>query len=138
MSGATPVLLDASAVLAYVLEQDGSETVEKVLPLGSITSVNLTEVLYKARERGYRNDLPGLQLRLVRTGLTVVDVTEADAGQAAELIANSRSKAKPGDDSLSLGDGICIAVAIRLKALLVGDDRYWETLDLPVEYQPFR
>lgn len=138
MSGDTPVLLDASAVLAYVLGQDGADTIEQILPVGSITSVNLTEVLYKARERGYRNDLAGLRQRLARTGLTVVDVTELDASEAAELLADSRSKVAAGNGSLSLGDGICIAVAIRLKALLVGDDRYWETLDLPVEYQPFR
>lgn len=138
MSEGPKALLDASAVLAYLLKQAGDAAVERVLPVGAITSVNLAEVLYKARERGYNNDLAGLHQRLARTGLTVVDVTEADAVQAAELIAASRANAKSGDSQLSLGDGICIAVATRLELLLVGDDRHWETLDLPVAYQPFR
>ena len=138
MTGSPKVLLDASAVLAYLLKQAGDATVEQVLPVSAITSVNLTEVLYKARERGYKDDLTGLHHLLLRTGLNVVDVTEADAVQAAELITESRANAKTGGSTLSLGDGVCIAVATRLKLILVGDDRHWETLDLPVDYQPFR
>lgn len=131
-------LLDASAVLAFILQQQGHETVAQVLPVGAITSANLTEVLYKAREFGYRQDLAGLAERLVRTGLQVVEVIDVDAAVAAELIASSRKSRAPGKGSLSLGDGICIAVAARLDLVLVGDDRYWEGLDLPVEYRPFR
>lgn len=131
-------LLDASAVLAFVLQQPGEETVAQVLPVGAITAVNLSEVLHKARECGYRHDLAGLAERLIRTGLTVVDIVGADAAVAAELIAGSRKGREPGAGALSLADGICIAVAVRLGLLLVGDDRHWETLDLPVEYQPFR
>lgn len=131
-------LLDASAVLAFILQQSGHETVARVLPVGAITSVNLSEVLYKAHEFGYRHDLAGLAERLVRTGLQVEDVTADDAAVAAEVIASSRTSRTPGKGSLSLGDGICIAVAARLKLVLVGDDRHWEALDLPVEYRPFR
>lgn len=40
--------------------------------------------------------------------------------------------------SLSLGDGLCIAVAIRLNLMLVGGDQEWEALDLPIEYMPFK
>lgn len=118
--------------------KQGHETVARVLPVGAITSANLSEVLYKAREFGYLHDLAGLAERLVRTGLQVVDVTADDAAVAAELIASSRKSRTPGKGSLSLGDGICIAVAARWKLVLVGDDRYWEAVDLSVEFWPFR
>lgn len=48
-------ILDASAVLAWVLQGKGWETVEQILPLGAIPAPNLTEVLYKATEKGYRH-----------------------------------------------------------------------------------
>lgn len=129
-------ILDASAVLAWVLQGTRQETVEQVLPHGAIPAPNLAEVIYKAIEKGYAQSAEHLHGLLLRTGLEVVSLEPADALVAAELIAASRATNTPG--SLSLGDGLCIAVAIRLNLMLVGGDQEWEALDLPVEHMPFK
>lgn len=130
-------VLDASAVLAWVLRDKGDDVVEQILALGAIPAPNLTEVLYKAAEKGYAHGTEQLHGLLLRTGLEVVSLEPGDALVAADLIVASRANTKtPG--SLSLGDGLCIAVAIRLNLMLVGGDQEWETLDLPVEYMPFK
>jgi PIN domain nuclease of toxin-antitoxin system len=49
----------------------------------------------------------------------------------------SKSASSPAG-SLSLGDGLCIAVAERLNLPITGGDLYWETLDLRVKVLSFR
>ena len=49
----------------------------------------------------------------------------------------SKSASSPSG-SLSLGDGLCIAVAERLELPITGGDLYWETLDLRVRVLSFR
>jgi PIN domain nuclease of toxin-antitoxin system len=49
----------------------------------------------------------------------------------------SRSASSPAG-SLSLGDGLCIAVAERLELPITGGDLYCETLDLRVKVLSFR
>ena len=62
-----------------------------------------------------------------------------DSLRAAELIAISHKKQKSKDDnSFSLGDGLCIAVAERLGLLVTGGDKYWNECDLQVEFYLFR
>jgi PIN domain nuclease of toxin-antitoxin system len=56
--------------------------------------------------------------------------------RAAELI--STSKADPDVGSLSLGDGLCIAVAERLQLPVTGGDRCWAQVDATVPFLPFR
>lgn len=57
--------------------------------------------------------------------------------QPTRLRDIARSRNRADESSLSLADGLYIAVAICL-GLLVGDDSHWETLGLPVDYMPFR
>lgn len=111
--------------------------VEQVLPFGAIPAPNLTEVLYKAVEKGYEHGAEQLHGLLLRTGLEVVSLEPEDALVAADLMVASRANTKTSG-SLSLGDGLCIAVAIRLDLMLVGGDQEWEALDLSVTYMPFR
>lgn len=132
-------VLDASAVLAFVLKERAWETVGRVLPHGVIPAPNLAEVLYRAPERGYRDPPDALYQTLLSTGLIVEPVTEADGVRAAALITASK-KARTTQDSrsLSLGDGLCCAVAERLGLKLAGGDNHWMTLDLQVEFLPIR
>ena len=48
------------------------------------------------------------------------------------------SKKEPGPGSLSLGDGLCIAVAERLGLPLTGGDQHWSTVSSTVPFMPFR
>jgi ribonuclease VapC len=129
-------VLDASAVLAYVLDERGATVVERLLEISLITAANLTEVLYRACEMGYTGTPDELQDELLATGLRVEPVIAEDSARAAELIIGSRVRATHG--SLSLADGLCIAVAERLGLTVVGGDQLWETLDLRVEHHRFR
>ena len=128
--------LDASAVLAWVLRERGFETIDKILAMAVVPVSAMVEVLYRAVERGHRLSPAQLHADLLAIGLTVEPVTDADSERAAELILSS--KAAPGPGSLSLGDGLCIAVAERLGLPLTGGDRYWSQVALRVEFLPFR
>jgi PIN domain nuclease of toxin-antitoxin system len=131
------VTLDASAVLAWVLHERGFETIDRVLPIAVVPVSAMVEVLYRAVERGHALSTAQLHSDLLALGLTLEPVTDADAERAAELIVSS--KAAPGPGSLSLGDGLCIAVAERLALPLTGGDTtYWSQVPLQVEFLPFR
>ena len=69
-------------------------------------------------------------------GVEVERETGADVVRAAELVAASRRS--PAEGSLSLGDGLCIAVAERLGLPITGGDQHWETIVLRVWFLPFR
>ena len=132
------VVLDASAVLAWVLNEPGAVTVDQVIPFAVVTSANMTEVLYRAAQRGHKMDSAMLHDHLVHAGLDVEPVTDADTVRAAVLIARSRQDPPAGSYGLALGDGLCLAVAERLGLPATGGDQLWETLDLAVPYHPFR
>jgi ribonuclease VapC len=136
---ARQVVLDASAVVAWMLKERGFLTVDKLLPVAVVPSSALAESLYRAVERGHALTAEELYHALLMTGISVEPVTESDAVRAGQLIAWSRTQDDDQfDRSLSLGDGLCIAVAERLGLLVTGGDEYWETVPMTAEYVPFR
>lgn len=134
------VVVDSSAILAWLFGEPGRETVDKLLAVSIAPASVLVEVIYRADERGHKSSPEQIYEDLLNMGLVVEPILEVDALRAAELIAisrrSSRASGKPG--SLSLGDGLCLAVAERLAIPVTGGDRYWEGCDLNVEYLPFR
>lgn len=135
MSDDRRVVLDASALLAWVLRERGAGTIDVLLPHAVVPVSALVETLYRARERGHGLATADLHHALLSMGIAVEPVTAADAARAADLIIGS--KARRGG-SLSLGDGLCLAVAERVGLTVTGGDQFWETLDLTVDYRPFR
>ncbi len=134
-AAARKVVLDASAALAWVLHERGAATVDKLLPVGVVPASVMVETLYRAQERGHRQSCQELHDDLLAMGLTVEPVTDEDTVRAAELVAASR---RDSSGSLSLGDGLCIAVAERLGLTMTGNDRYWEGVTSSVTFMPFR
>lgn len=133
------VVLDASAVLAWIMSERGKETIDRLLAFAYVPASALTEALYRGVERGHRLAAKELHRSLLVTGIAVEPITEVDALRASELIAWSRMQ--DGDAlgrSLSLGDGLCIAVAERLGLMVTGGDEYWESVPMRVDYAPFR
>jgi len=106
------VVLDASAVLAWVLNEPGEAVVDKVLPVSVVPASAVVEVLGRAVERGHRQEPAGLHADLLALGVRVEPLLDGDAVRAAGLIATSRADRDQG--SLSLGDGLCVATAERL------------------------
>ena len=132
------VVLDASALLAWILGERGADTVGKMLPVAVIPVPNLVEVLYRAPERGHRMSPTQLMEHVLDMGLAVEPLMPGDVLRAAELIACSRAARDRAGDCLSLGDGTCLAVAERLGLPVIGGDRLWADLPLAVRFLPFR
>ena len=109
------IVLDASAVLAFLQGEPGCDRVEAALPEGVIGAANWSEVAQKVRARDADWALAaGL---LMSYGVRVEAVTPADAEEAA-------LRWRPGS-GLSLGDRLCLALAARLDAPVLTADRAW-------------
>lgn len=115
-----PVVLDASAVIAYLLNEPGSQRVQAVLEGGLLSSVNLCEVVSKFAERG---ESPQRVLRdVLELDLEVVDFTPQRALLAAQLRPHTRTL------GLSLGDRACLALGLERRATVLTADRPWAAL----------
>jgi PIN domain nuclease of toxin-antitoxin system len=113
------MLLDASAVLALLFSETGSDTVATALQQHDcrITAANQAEVIAKLIDRGLAQT--NVHLVLSSLSITVVDNSVAD-GEAAGYM---RSASKP--IGLSLGDRLCLAAGQRLKTPVMTADQAW-------------
>ena len=123
-------VLDASALLAWLVRERGADVVGEVLPRAVILAVNLSEVLYRGLSLG--RNVATLPARLGHLGLRVEPFTAEDALIATDIFARDRRRV------LSLADRCCLATATRLGLPVVTDDRAWSTLDLGVRVMTFR
>ena len=112
-------VVDASVVLAWLQDEPGAEEAEPMLMEGLIGAANWSEVLQKARQTGAPADI--VARLLTSFGMTVVDVTEADAMVAAELWRRSAP--------LSLADRFCLALGVRTGLPVATADGAW--VDVP-------
>lgn len=126
------IVLDASALLALLQREPGSDRVEQALPDAVMSVANLAEVLSKAADRGL--DVQR-QYRLVDSlGVRFEPVTDEDAVTSARF----RRGEAGGTPVLSLGDRLCLALARRLDVPALTADRVWETIDHGVEIELVR
>lgn len=123
-------VLDASALLAYLQDEPGSDQVEAVLPAAVISSVNWAEVVQKSIAAGAHVDGMGEDLEAL--GLEILPFTAEEAEIAARLWQQTRQY------GLSLGDRACLGLGFRLKASVLTADRIWTALNLPVTVQSIR
>jgi len=125
----TEVVLDASALLALLNGEPGSETVAAVVSEAVISTVNLSEVVAKLADHGMdEKDLGGL---IDGLGLSVVAFDEAQAYAAGLMRPATRNA------GLSLGDRACLALARRRKAPAYTTDRSWRAV-AGVKVHPIR
>jgi PIN domain nuclease of toxin-antitoxin system len=125
------VVLDASALLAYLQGEAGSDVVSDAIADGaSLSTVNLAEVLGRVAEHGA--DPVKLAAQLAERGLldgaiAVEPFTDADAIEVARLRPLTRGA------GLSLGDRACLALARRLGVPALTADTAWQGLAHGVE-----
>ncbi|WP_339097412.1 type II toxin-antitoxin system VapC family toxin [Deinococcus sp. VB343] len=117
------IVLDASAVLAWMKGETGAERVEAALG-GYISTVNLAEVTTKSAELGY--DPADIRLDLVCMGLRVVPFSAEHSDLAAKLRPLTRVA------GLSLGDRACLALALSLGLPVLTADKAWASLEVGV------
>jgi PIN domain nuclease of toxin-antitoxin system len=132
------VLLDASALLAWIFDERGADVVERLVPYSVISSVNFAEVARFCETRGYRRTTAQLGEDLEALGLRIEEsITTADAIRAGELIHLShKEKARHRGRTLALGDGMCLAVSERLGLPAVTGDLLWFDLAHLLRVQP--
>lgn len=117
-------VLDATAVLALLQNEPGSERVAALLPTAVISTVNLAEVVGKLAEAGMPEAT--IQTVLAELGLRTIPFDEALAFRAGLL------RPATSDYGLSLGDRACLALAQHLHRPVLTADRTWKTLKLDV------
>ena len=103
MSRATYVL-DASAVLALVQGEPGSERVELVVEEAVVSAGNLAEVVGKLIDKGYDGQEVLADLREVGVEVAGLDRAQAEAAGLLRAFENRR-------EPLSLADRLCLALA---------------------------
>jgi len=115
-------VLDASAVLAYLQDESGSEKVEVVLSEGSgiMSAVNYAEVVGKLLETG----LPESSVNVVMENLDL-HIEPLDDKQAW---ITGRLRLSTRQLGLSLGDRACLALAHIMKLPIITADKQWDKL----------
>jgi len=126
------VVLDASAVLAYLWQEHGWEQVERSLVAETvlISAVNLSEVASKALERG-------MDENTVREMLGNLDMQEVPFdSESAWACALLRTQTKVL--GLSLADRACLALAQARGIAAVTADRSWLQLRPGIQVESIR
>jgi len=121
------VVLDASAVLAYLQDESGSEKVDVVLSEGRaiMSAVNYAEVVGKLLEAG----LPESSVKVVMENLEL-QIEALDDKQAWKTGMLRMSTREFG---LSLGDRACLALAHINKLPIITADKQWDKLKTDIK-----
>ncbi len=124
------VVLDASAVLAAILDESGGEETLRHFSGAAISTANWAEVVEKVLSTGMaverlRGDFEGMAARLVPLG-----------AEQAERAARLRQPTRAA--GLSLADRICLALAASEGLPALTADRAWTDLDVGVEVRLVR
>lgn len=126
------VVLDASALLAYVLGEPGGSTVSEALMTGCslLSTVNYAEVISKLGDYGVSPEQLADQFaeKDIIDLLELVDFTPEMAERAADIRRTTLSL------GLSLGDRACLALAeVRGLPALTADRRWSEVAGVEVK-----
>ena len=124
------VVLDASALLAYLQDEPGGERVRSVIARAIMSTVNWTEVIETARDQGV--DTRGLREDLASLGLAL-EPFSADHAETA-----GRIKERTRRYGLSLGDRACLALGSDRDEPVYTADRAWLDLRVGVEIEAIR
>lgn len=129
-------VLDASALLAHLNEEEGAAAVREAMEAGAVISVaNWAEVLTKITERGEDPEVAVAEMKgagLIGGVVTIEPITEEDCIEIARLRRTTKRQ------GLSLADRSCLALAARLGVPAVTADREWRKAEIGVEVQVIR
>jgi ribonuclease VapC len=114
-------VLDSSAVLALLGNEDGADDVDAILAHAVISSVNVAEVISKLQERGGTDQM--IDGALADLDLTVISFDKPQADRTGKLRTITRPR------GLSLGDRACLALAASRGSIAVTTDKAWKDFD---------
>ena len=125
------IVLDASAILAFLQREKGADIVEGLLPDAAVSANNLAEVVAKLFDHGLPID--DIEQIVAAFDFSIVDVSKDDA------VANGLLRSATRNAGLSLGDRSCLALAQSLALPVLTTDRAWGQLPgLSVEVRLLR
>lgn len=124
------VVVDASAVLALLNQETGSEEILQVINNTAISSVNLSEVIAKLAEAGISEEIIG-QI-ILNLNLEVILFNQHQAFKAGMLRPATKSI------GLSFGDRACLALGLILNQPVITTDRLWSYLNIGIEIRVVR
>jgi len=116
----THAVLDASALLALLLDEPGAGRVTALLDDAAISAVNLSEVVGQYARRGIA--VSEIRRMLSLFSIQVIPFDDALAFDAGLLVPKTKSA------GLSLGDRACLALALQLGATALTADRSWSRI----------
>lgn len=119
------VVLDSSAVIAFVCRESGADVVGKHLPGATISAVNLAEVFSKSADKGV--SLEQLKWMVDGLRLNVVNFDEP----AAFVVGSLREATRIA--GLSLGDRACLGLGFSLGEAVLTTEQRWLDLVQNVE-----
>ena len=117
------IVLDASAIIAVLFDEPGSDEVVRRMDGALLSSVNLAEVLQKAAF--YDVDATAVRRLLGETQIGIAPFDDRMALDTAELGASTKQQ------GLSLGDRACLALGLAVNGIAVTMDRGWAGLVIP-------
>ena len=116
-------VLDACAVIAFIIDEEGAEKVEKILARSSekkcavyINKINLLEIYYNFRKEYDQETLDEAYSRILALPISVVDTMNDDVFYEAGRLKS--------EYKISLADAIALAEAKTRGALLVTCDHH--------------
>ena len=124
------IVLDSSAVIAFLKSESGADVVRASLPDAVISPVNIAEIASWIVRGG--ETIESAQKGLDNLDLDTIDFDEDLAMLTGALIAKTKRL------GLSLGDRACLATATREGVPVLTADRAWRDLDVGVEIQLIR
>jgi ribonuclease VapC len=116
-------VLDASAVMALLLDEPGADLVAGYAGDALISTINLQEVIKSLLNQN--NPEKAVQLMLDQFDIEPRAHTVEDAWAAARLYAHTKSK------GCGVGDRSCMALAIAEGLPAITADRVWAELSIP-------
>ena len=123
-------VFDASALLAFLFEESGSQVVAESLQGSCISSVNLSEVLGRFARDG--KDTRIIASWLQQLPMEIVPFTRESAIETAAL------RSRTDRFGLSLGDRACISLGLSRGLPILTADLEWTKLSLPVDIRQIR
>lgn len=124
------IVLDSSALLAVLLDERGAENVVATFADAVISAAMLAEVLGKLEQKGFASEDEYRRIVAFGIGILPLDVTQA---RIAAKIALA-----PRELDLSLGDRLCIALAIQRNSTLLTSDRGMLQFEAGIPIRSFR
>lgn len=116
------VVLDSSALIAFINRESGAELVEKYLPNAVMSCVNVAEVVAVL----CLVDVPEIVIRNIINDLNI-EIISFDQEQALQAgLLRKKTKAA----GLSLGDRACITLSSIKNLTLVTANKIWSSLGL--------